>query len=205
MDGSALTLDGDLHGFFRELIEQTLEGRSDRPQPVIEQYLVGLLEAAGTARGDNMIVSVTDGPLVVQLSHALHAPAHQRFERLVRLGDGILILGGLFEPHVQRAGMDERYVSFLGARAYSAASELLSGSASERSAGVDVLGRLAAEFGRLMALLRDVADTLLARSARTANDWALLCEKWLTRRTAHLERLLKAGGIMIRPHELVLV
>ena len=192
-----LTLQSDLHGFFQELVSQTLDGRPDRPSPVIEQYLVGLLEASAAPRGEGLVEQAMKGPLVVQLSDALHAPSHQRFERLVRLGDGILVLGGLFEPHVKRSGLDERYVSTMGARAYSAASNLLVPAAESKAGALDVLGRMAAEFGRLMALLRDISDTLLARSARSANDWARLCEKWLTQRSAHLERLLRSQGILV--------
>jgi len=192
-------MESDVHGFFQELINQTLEGHRYRPSPVIESYLVGLLEDSAQSKSGDAMSSVLHGPLSVQLSHALHAPAHERFERLVRLGDGILILGGLFEPHVKRAGMDERYVSTLGARAYSAAAGLMTmDSLKGAEQPLDVLGRLAADFGRLMALLRDVADTLLARSARTASDWSRLLEKWLTQRSEHLERLLRAQGITLQ-------
>jgi len=195
----AFLLASDVHGFFQELISQTLEGRRDRPIPVVESYLVGLLEDSAQGKSSDAMSSVLRGPLSVQLSQALHAPAHERFERLVRLGDGILLLGGLFEPHVQASGMDERYVSLLGARAYSAAAGLMSvDSLPGAEQPLDVLGRLAAEFGRLMALLRDVADTLLARSAKTANDWSRLLEKWLSRRSEHLERLLIAQGITLQ-------
>lgn len=197
MQDRSFELESDLFGFFRDSVQQTLEGRPDRPSPAIEHYLVSLLEASATSRGEGFVESVMSGPLAVQLSEALHAPASERFSRLVRLGDGILVLGGLFTPHVTRSGMDERYVSTLGARAYTAASSLLTPSGGSELAGEDVLGRLAAEFGRLMALLRDVSDTILARSARTASDWARLCEHWLNRRSAHLEKLLRAQGIQL--------
>lgn len=200
-----LTLDSDLHGFFQDLVTQTLEGRSDRPKPIIEQYLVSLLEASAKP-GESVVEATMNGPLSVQLSQALHAPAHQRFERLVRLGDGILMLGGLFEPHIRHSGLDEQYVTTLGAKAYSAASGLMV-SAMEASAldNSDVLGRLAAQFGQLMALLRDISDTILARSARTANDWARLIEKWMTQRSAHLERLLRSQGIHVSPREALIL
>ncbi len=197
MQDSEFCLDHDLSQFFQELVTQTLEGRAHRPSPPIEQYLVGLLEASAISMGDGFVESTLRGPLAVQLSEALHAPASERFERLVRLGDGILVVGGLFEPHVQRFGLDEKYISTLGAKAYSAASSLLAPVSDSQRSGVDVLGYLAADFGRLLSLLRDVADTLLARSARTASDWARLCEKWLKKRSVHLERLLRAQGITL--------
>lgn len=198
---TTLTLDGDLHGFFQDLVTQTLDGRVDRPTPVIEQYLVSLLEASAKP-GESVVEATLCEPLAVQLSQALHAPAHQRFARLVRLGDGILVLGGLFEPHIRRNGLDEHYVTTLGAKAYSAASGLMAPSLEASSAeSLDVLGRLAAQFGQLMALLRDVSDTILARSAKTASDWARLLERWLTQRSAHLERLLRSQGIQITPRE----
>ncbi len=197
MQEQKLTLEADLRSFFRELVDQTLEGRAERPAPDVQQYLIGLLEDSATSRGEGFVEATLRGPLAVQLSQALHAPAGERFERLVRLGDGILVVGGLFEPHLRRNGMDERYISAMGARAYASASSLLSSALSSSGSDTDVLGRLAAEFRRLMALLRDVSDTILARSARTAHDWSRLCEKWLLRRTAHLERLLVAQGISV--------
>jgi len=94
--------------------------------------------------------------------------------------------------------LDERDVSTLGSKAYFAAAHLIAPFDAHADRGeTDILGTLATQFARLMAVLRDVSDTLLARTAKTAGDWARLLEKWLTQRSEHLERLLRAQGIYV--------
>jgi hypothetical protein len=86
----------------------------------------------------------------------------------------------------------------LGQKAYSAASHLMVPSPSTPLLGDeswDLLARLAEGFRQFVALLRDVSDTLLARSARSARDVAHLWERWLQKRSDHLTRLLQGQGI----------
>jgi hypothetical protein len=93
-------------------------------------------------------------------------------------------------------GLADGYVISLGQRAYSAASHLMTPGVSMVGAQpTDLLARLAESLSSIMALLRDVADTLVARSASSARDLARLCERWVDRRTDHLARLLQGHGI----------
>lgn len=196
MNESTLNLELDLRQFLQEVISDTLQGRANRPEPVIVEYLLGLLE--DSARGEGPVRDTLGTPLVVQLSQALQAPPSERFGRLRKLGDGVLLLGGLYEPHLKHAGLPDRYVIALGQKAYSAASNLMVPSAATPlvgDEGWDLLARLAEGFRHFVALLRDVSDTLVARSARSARDVAHLWERWVEKRTDHLTRLLQGQGI----------
>lgn len=205
MQKPSLDLELDLSEFFTDIVDETLHGRKEQPSPMVREYLVGLLEDSALSLGKGPIESALDGPLAVQLSHALHAPAAARFEKLRTLGDGILLLGGIYQPQLERSGLKDHYVSTLGSRAYASASSLIvpaRGIAIMESVAVDVLANMAEAFPRLMALLRDVADTIMARAARSAGDLTRLCERWLRYRSAHLANLLAAKGIQV--HNIVL-
>lgn len=195
------SLEGNLRGFFVEVIGETLDGRAARPSAIVQDYLVGLLEDSALSLGSGPVESTLGAPLAVQLSEALHAPIAVRFDQLRRLGDGILLLSGIYEAHLRKHGLEDRYVATLGSKAYSAASMIMIPSADSLVVGqsaLNILDRLAHGFVQFMTLLRDVADTLVARSAQSAGDVARLVERWLERRTAHLERLLGGKGIPAR-------
>jgi hypothetical protein len=66
-----------------------------------------------------------------------------------------------------------------------------------KAGALDVLSELSLGFFDLMVLLRDVALTLAARAARSASDLARLCEIWIRERSQHLERLLRARGVVL--------
>lgn len=192
------SLDGNLRDFFVDVVGETLDGREARPSAIVQDYLVGLLEDSALSLGRGPVETTLGAPLAVQLSEALHAPMAVRFDQLRRLGDGILLISGIYEAHLRKYGLEDRYVATLGAKAYSAASMIMTPSSDALTVGrgaLDILDRLAHGFVQFMKLLRDVADTLVARSAQSAGDVARLVERWLERRTTHLERLLGGKGI----------
>src|SRR5690606_23994534 len=98
-------------------------------------------------------------------------------------------------------GLQDRYVVALGQRAYRSASSLLEiptgGLLVGEKSHFDILRELALAFEELMVFLRAVSDTIVARAAKSATDLARLCELWLTDRSAHLGRLLRARGVML--------
>jgi len=191
----AIQLDHDLGAYLRAVVEETLEHHAARPDPLVQEYLLGLLEDAGSTPVS--VVRAVDRPLGVQLAEALGSHPAARFERLRQVGDGVLLIGGLYRGYLERHGLEDGYVVAVGRRAYGAAAALLDVplAGREKAGALDVLSELAHGFRELMALLRDVAMTLAARAAHSAKDLARLCELWLREQSEHLERLLRARGI----------
>lgn len=196
---SGLILGAGVHEFFEGVVTEAVAHRSDRPGPAVEHYLVGLLEDA--AAGEAQLTAAVDVPLGLALAAALEAPAAVRFERLWRLGDAVLLVGGLYQPHLSRVGLEDGYVSAVGGRAYQAASALLTREANGALVvGVpehDILGVLARRFRELMLLLRDVADTLSVRAAQSSGDLVRLLERWVSGGSQHLGRLLRGQGLVL--------
>jgi hypothetical protein len=194
---AAFHLDHDLRAYFRTVVEETLEHHASRPDPLVQEYLLGLLEDAGST--PEAIALAVDRPLGVQLAEALGSHPAARFERLRQVGDGVLLIGGLYRGYLERRGLEDGYVVAVGRRAYGAAAALLEAPAltGEKIGGQGILTDLAYGFRDLMSLLRDVALTLAARAAHSAQDLARLCEIWLSERSEHLARLLRARGVAV--------
>jgi len=190
-------LDHNLGGYLRSVVQETLEHRSVRPEPLVQEYLLGLLEDAGGTPGP--VARAVDRPLGLQLAEALGSHPATRFERLRQVGDGVLLIGGLYRGYLERHGLDDGYVVNVGRRAYGAAAALLDLPVAPRATtgALDVLSEMSHAFFDLMVLLRDVALTLAARAARSATDLARLCEIWIRERSEHLERLLRARGVVL--------
>jgi len=201
MDKLEVTLESDITGYFRSVVAEVLHNSPKAPDPLLQQYLLGLL--TDCALGEVRVHGAERAPLGVQLAEALKTAYAVRFERLRQLGDEVLLLGGLFEPHLGRAGLDDRYVAKIGGTAYAAASAIMTREVSplltlgNAKAPHDVLLELSHSFGSLMHLLRDVADTMLARAARSATDLCQLIEKWLRTRSDHLGHLLSGHGVVL--------
>lgn len=198
-DVTLLRLNADLGTFLREVVDTTLEHRSTTPDPVVKEYVLGLLEDC--AHKESAVRDAVNRPLALLLHDALQAGPADRFDRLRRAGDGILLMGGMYREHLRSAGLQDRYVVAVGQRAYRAASSLLVLPGKAHVIGSekmpDILAELATGFQEVMALLRDVADTLVAHATRSASDLARLCELWLRERSAHVARLLRARGVML--------
>lgn len=194
----AFHLDHDLGGFFRQIVEETLQHHAQKPDPLVHEYLLGLLEDAGHT--PEPIARGVGRPLSLQLVEALQAPAIARFDRLRQVGDSVLLMGGLYRGYLVRAGVDDDYVVAVGRKAYAAAASLMDVPRpvlGESPRAPDVLSELAHGFHDLMVLLRDVAVTIVAQAARSSADLAHLCELWIGERSAHLGRLLRARGVML--------
>lgn len=194
-----LSLEADWSSYFRDVIEDTAKGSARPPDPVMSEYVLGLLTE--TALPGSPIEQTVGAPLALQLAEALQAARAVRFERLRKLGDGVLLLGGLYQPHLARSGLDDGYVVRIGQRAYGLAASLMPGptalSLESPSSQADVLAELASSFTELMLFLRNVADTMAIRAMRTSKDMVLLLERWLESRSDYLGRLLKAEGVPI--------
>lgn len=199
MPDSTVSLDTDWQSYFQDVLDDTLKGTAKPPDPALGQYVLGLL--TDSALGSSPVDHATGAPLAVQLADALHSARAVRFERLRRLGDGVLLLGGLYQPHLVRSGLDDGYVTGIGKRAYRLAAAVVEGpsalelSAPQAQPRADILAELAASFGQLMLFLRDVADTMAVRAMRTSEDMVCLLERWLLSRSDYLGRMLRAEGV----------
>lgn len=193
------TLDGNLEGFFREVVEETCSHVGQTPDDHLKEYMVGLLE--DSAVDDSIVAPAVDRPLALFLADAMAAAPSERFQRLRKAGDGILLVGGLYRKHLRRVGVGDDYVVTLGRHAYHSASSLLEVPSGALVVGTDssfdILRDLAIAFGQLMDFLRALSDILAARAAKSVAGIAHLYETWLTDRSAHLERLLRAHGVIL--------
>ncbi len=194
-----LSLQADLGEFFRQIVDETSDHEPRQLDQPVKQYVVGLLEDA--AQTPSPVTAAVERPFALLLADAMAAEPAERFQRLRQTGDGILLVGGLYRGHLAKAGLEDRYVVAVGSRAYQSASSLLDFSGGGLRVGdsspYDILGTLAQGFFELMVFLRHVADTIVAKAARSAHDLAKLCEMWLTDRSAHLGRLLRARGVIL--------
>lgn len=193
-----LRLDGDLGEFFREIVDETADLSPHALDGPLKEYVLGLLEDSVTKQA--ALQATVDRPLALALADAMAAEPAERFQRLRQTGDGILLVSGLYRGHLQKAGLEDRYVVAVGRRAYQSASSLLELPRGVSAVGArqwDILAELAHAFGEVMVFLRALADTIVAQAARSASDLARLCEVWLSDRSAHLGKLLRARGVLL--------
>jgi len=172
-----IDLHTDLHGFFGGVVDVALQERGISATDAAEYYLVTLL--ADYAKPDALTQETLDRPLTLLLDEALHAEASERFDRLRSLGDGVLYVSGFFSEHLSTRGVEIRYVSTLGARAYEGAASMLERQPSAKNSASDLFRELAQNFTSFADVLADVADRLLALSSRTDKRVVQLYERWL--------------------------
>ncbi|MCC6648091.1 MAG: hypothetical protein IT374_21295 [Polyangiaceae bacterium] len=186
---------GDVTGFFREAVDDALrEGRVDATDGA-RQYLADML--AGRC-GQGVPRDALDKPVTLLLDEALHAPATERLERLRDVGDGTLALSGLYHDHLERRGVDSRYVGTVGKTAYGAAAGLLS--RGDGPGALDLFGELAEKFDRLAEALRRIADGIFAAPGTGPDALLRVYERWLRTGSSRLERALISEGLLpMRP------
>lgn len=200
-----LLLDADLEAYFEEVLNETLAMRGrEQPDEVVQQYLLGLL--ADCAYEDEWVKKALAQPLPFLLRDALHADAAVRFERLRRVGDGVLMVSGLYNEHLERMGLSDKYVAAFGSRAYEEASLILAGhgdSWTKERDPSDILLQLATGFREVVDVLRDLSHTLVVRSAKSTADVMRLFERWVHSRSRHLGKMLASKGFVVHPGRMV--
>ncbi len=189
--GGHIDLSADVGEFFREVVEGAVRDRGFDPTPAAEVYVAGLL--ADFARPDPAAGATLGSSVTLRLDEALHAVGSERFERLRTLGDAVLYVSGFFGEHLSSRGVPIGYVRALGSSAYDHAAAMLRRGGGG-SAG-DVLGELASRFGMFAALLADVADRLLAQSARSDRELLRVYERWLRTGSGALASTLASRGL----------
>lgn len=181
---------GDLNQFFREVVGSVRQRRAYATTGIAESYIAGLL-ADNAHQTDEY--RQFDKPLTIQLAQALSAVGTERFERLRRVGDGVLYTTGFFGEYLESRGIAQSYFEELGARAYATAGRMLVLDQAEQN-GLFV--ELAEQFHMFVALVHDVAETLRVVAARTESALVQLYERWLNSGSEALAAALATQGLV---------
>jgi hypothetical protein len=152
-------------------------------------YVVALLTEAAQSPA---AIPNTEQPFTLRLAKAMHASGGERFERCRKLGDDILFVSGFFTDHLKTRGLGLDYMSALGQSAYGGAAAVLRTHAS----GPQLFDELATRFGVFVELLRYVADSMFAVSARDELSVLELYERWQRSRSEVLARALLEWGLL---------
>jgi hypothetical protein len=177
---------GSIASFFDEVVEDALKVRQVEASQSATRYLVGML--AGYAHPDDL--ATLGRPLALSLQEALVTnPPAERFERLRQLGDAVLYASGFFADHFAARGLETRYVSTIGARAYVSAGAVF------RSPG-NLFEELASRFEEFSAVLTEVANITSANNAAAGPQSLLkLYERWLKTGSDTVGEALASQGI----------
>jgi len=190
-----LDLSANLGTFFHDVVDDAMRKKQLAATEAAEYYLVSLL--TDFARPDARSCEALERPLTLLLDEALHAPGQERFERLRVLGDGVLYVSGFFAPHLETRGVEVRYVTALGARAYDSAGRMLRGTSDETAP--DLFFELAENFGRFAELLTAVAEKLSLSAAPSSVGILKMYERWLKTGSDSLgSELLEHGVLPVR-------
>lgn len=188
----SLDLSANLQTFFHDVVGEAMRKKHVAATEAAEYYLVSLL--SDYARPDPRSCEALERPLTLLLDEALHAPGQERFERLRVLGDGVLYVSGFFAPHLETRGVEVRYVTSLGARAYDGAGKLLRGGASDGTP--DLFFELADNFEQFADLLSSVAEHLSLGAAPSSTGLLKLYERWLKTGSETIGNELVGRGVL---------
>jgi hypothetical protein len=190
-----LDLSASLETFFHDVVDDAMRKKQVAATEAAEYYLVSLL--TDFAKPDARSCEALERPLTLLLDEALHAPGQERFERLRVLGDGVLYVSGFFAPHLETRGVEVRYVTSLGARAYDSAGKMLRGASGD--AAPDLFFELAENFGQFAELLTAVAEKLSLAATPSSVGILKMYERWLKTGSESLgSELLEHGVLPVR-------
>lgn len=154
-----------------------------------DAYVVALLTEAAHSPA---AIPRTEQPFTLRLAKAMNASGGERFERCRKLGDDILFVSGFFSDHLKTRGLGLDYMAVLGRSAYGGAAAVLR----SHSSGPQLFDELAARFGVFVELLRYVADSMFAVSARDELSVLEVYERWQRSRSEVLARALLEWGLL---------
>lgn len=193
---SPIDLSANLETFFHDVVDDAMRKKRVEATEAAEYYLVSLL--TDYARPDARCNEALERPLTLLLDEALNASGKERFEKLRVLGDGVLYVSGFFAPHLETRGVEVRYVTSLGARAYDNAGRMLRGAndnANDNGAP-DLFFELAENFERFAELLSAVAEKLSLSAAPSSVGVLKLYERWLKTGSEELGTELMQRGVL---------
>ena len=182
----------DVDTFFEEAVRDAARARGYDPDAPGALYLSGVLSAY--ARPEWVSRAALEQPLSLALAEALHTVGAERFSRLRGLGDHVLYVSGFFAPHLETRGVEVRYVTSLGARAYDNAGRMLRGAAGDGAP--DLFFELAENFERFADLLNSVAEKLSLAAVPSSTAVLKLYERWLKTGSQELGSELMERGVL---------
>lgn len=189
-----IELSADVHGFFAELVREATRDRHVEATNAATSYLSALL--ADYAKPGVLSRDTLERPFTLLLAEALESAGQERFERLRAVGDGALYVRGFFSEHLETRGVQLKYVSAVGARAYDGAASMLRRAGGSKGAP-DLFGELAERFEAFVALLRSVASRILAQSGLASDGGVLkLYERWMRTGESEIAQALGAHGLL---------
>ena len=168
-----IDLSPNVNGYFEEVVDDAVRARRVDTSHATKQYLAGLL--GDYARGVHSVEPL-ERPLTFLLQDALEQTGAQRFERLRRIGDGVLYALGFFGARMTRRGADARYVMVVGSSAYGHAAAMLR--LGGGGGAPDVLRELADGYGRFVEVMTEIAEGTLASSADADDRVLRMYERW---------------------------
>jgi len=188
-----IDLAANLQTFFHDVVDDAMRKKQIAATEAAEYYLVSLL--TDYVRLDARSSETLERPLTLLLDEALRAPGQDRFEKLRVLGDGVLYVSGFFAQHLETRGVEVRYVTSVGARAYDGAGRMLRGAAGDDTAP-DLFFELAENFESFAAVLSSVAEQLSLAAAPSSQGVLKLYERWLKTGSETLGAELMQRGVL---------
>lgn len=187
---SSLDLSPDVDGYFSGVVDEAIRARGVATTEATKHYLAGLL--GDYARG-SLTMEPLERPLPFLLQDALEQSGATRFERLRRIGDGVLYALGFFGARMTRHGADPRYAIGVGASAYVHASSMLR--LTGAGGAPDVLQELAEGYSRFVEVMTEVAEAALTPTVDADAGVLRVYERWRSTGSERLASVLARHGL----------
>ncbi len=178
--------------FFRNQVHDASRSLSLKLAEDIEFYLVNLLcefvSPVAMKLGEE---NVLDKPLALMMAKAMESGPDDQIKLLKRLGDTSLYVSGYFQECFKRKAVDVSYYMEMGSVAYDKTAKLMKSYKHDNHFS-QVYTALAQEFRKLVAVITEIADSLIA-SRR--DDILSTYLKWQTTHSERLRRVLEEQGV----------
>ena len=158
----------------------------------IEYYLVNLLcEFINPSQLAIDSENVLDTPLALLMKKALESSPDNQIKVLKRLGDTSLYMSGYFQDCFKRKAVDVSYYIDMGSTAYGHTAQLMR-SYKNDSHFSKIYATLSQEFRNLVALITEIAETLLVSRNDDLLDTYI---KWQNTQSVKLRKILEEKGV----------
>lgn len=178
--------------FFRTQVNDASKALALSLPDEIEFYLVNLLcEFVNPNAMQIDQTNVFDTPLALLLAKALESPPDDQIKVLKRLGDTSLYVSGYFQDCFKRKAVDVSYYIDMGSVAYGHTAQLMKSYRGDTHFS-RVYTTLAHEFRKLVAVISEIAETLLVgRTEDLLNTYI----KWQNTQSVKLRKILEEQGV----------